>query len=105
MRLGAFPCRLKQESLAQRAYAQTDIAERHRHRYEFNNSYRDTLVSKGMVISGTSPNGQLVEIIELSDHPWFIATQFHPEFQSRFHMPHPLFTSFIGAALQKKFGR
>ena len=105
MRLGAFPCRLVPDSLAQKVYADTEISERHRHRYEFNNAYRETLLSKGMVLSGTSPNGQLVEIIELRDHPWFIATQFHPEFHSRFHMPHPLFTSFIGAALQKKFGR
>jgi len=105
MRLGAFPCQLEEGSLAHKAYGQTDIAERHRHRYEFNNSYREILVSKGLVVSGRSPNGQLVEIIELRDHPWFVATQFHPEFQSRFHAPHPLFTSFIGAALQKKFGR
>jgi CTP synthase len=105
MRLGAFPCHLTEGSLVYNVYGQTEIAERHRHRYEFNNSYREILVSKGLVISGMSPNGQLVEIIELREHPWFVATQFHPEFHSRFHAPHPLFTSFIGAALQKKFGR
>ena len=105
MRLGAFPCHLEEGSLAQTVYGQKDISERHRHRFEFNNSYRERLVAKGLVISGSSPNGHLVEIIELRDHPWFVATQFHPEFHSRFHAPHPLFTSFIGAALQKKLGR
>ena len=105
MRLGSFPCRLKADSLVRRIYGHDDIAERHRHRYEFNNTYRDTLTSKGLVISGTSPDEQLVEIVELPDHPWFVGTQFHPEFHSRLLAPHPLFTSFIGAALQKKFGR
>lgn len=105
MRLGSFPCRLEADSLVRRVYGRDDIAERHRHRYEFNNTYRDTLTSKGLVISGTSPDNQLVEIVELQDHPWFVGTQFHPEFHSRLLDPHPLFTSFIGAALQKKFGR
>ena len=105
MRLGAFPCQLEDGSLAQKVYGKKEVAERHRHRFEFNNSYRERLVDKGLVISGSSPNGHLVEIIELRDHPWFVGTQFHPEFHSRFHAPHPLFTSFIGAALQKKFGR
>ena len=105
MRLGSFPCRLEPDSLVRRVYGQDDIAERHRHRYEFNNTYRDTLTSKGLRISGTSPDNQLVEIVELQDHPWFVGTQFHPEFHSRLLDPHPLFTSFIGAALQKKFGR
>ena len=105
MRLGSFPCRLEPDSLVRRVYGRDDIAERHRHRYEFNNTYRDTLTSKGLRISGTSPDNQLVEIVELQDHPWFVGTQFHPEFHSRLLDPHPLFTSFIGAALQKKFGR
>ena len=105
MRLGSFPCRLAPDSLVHKVYGQDDIAERHRHRYEFNNTYRDTLTSNGLRISGTSPDNQLVEIVELQDHPWFVGTQFHPEFHSRLLDPHPLFTSFIGAALQKKFGR
>jgi CTP synthase len=104
MRLGSFPCRIHQQTLAFSAYQQTEIRERHRHRYEFNNDYRDALVKSGLVVSGTSPDDRLVEIIELKGHPWFVGTQFHPEFQSRFCSPHPLFTAFIGAALQRKFG-
>ena len=92
------------ETLASRAYEQSDIHERHRHRYEFNNDYRDALTSKGLIISGMSPDRNLVEIIELKGHPWFVGTQFHPEFHSRLCSPHPLFTAFIGAALQRKFG-
>ena len=105
MRLGAFPCRVVEGTLAHRVYGEIDVSERHRHRYEFNMAYREVLTAKGLVISGCSPDNTLVEIIELPDHPWFVGTQFHPEFHSRFHHPHPLFTSFIGAALQKKFGR
>lgn len=105
MRLGSYPCHLVQDSLAYRVYGTACVNERHRHRYEFNNAYRETLTAKGLVISGTSPDTRLVEIIELPDHPWFIGTQFHPEFQSRLREPHPLFAAFIGAALQKKTGR
>jgi CTP synthase len=104
MRLGAFPCKLIPGTLVSGAYNQSEIQERHRHRYEFNNDYREALTSKGLIISGTSPDGKLVEIIELKGHPWFVGTQFHPEFHSRLCAPHPLFTAFIGAALQRKFG-
>jgi CTP synthase len=104
MRLGVFPCRVLEGSLAYMAYGQGEVCERHRHRYEFNNTYRAALIEKGLVISGVSPDNRLVEIVELRDHPWFVGTQFHPEFHSRLYEPHPLFTSFIGAALQRKFG-
>jgi CTP synthase len=99
MRLGAYPCRLVPGSLAEKAYGQRDISERHRHRYEFNNQYKEQFESKGLIISGTSPSGDLVEIVEIAEHPWFLGCQFHPEFKSRPMAPHPLFTSFIGAAL------
>jgi CTP synthase len=99
MRLGAYPCRLTAGSLAHRAYGSDDIAERHRHRYEFNNAYRPRLEEKGLVFCGTSPSGDLVEIVELRDHPWFLGCQFHPEFKSRPMAAHPLFRDFIGAAL------
>ncbi|MCL6478785.1 MAG: CTP synthase, partial [Peptococcaceae bacterium] len=99
MRLGQYPCRLAAGTLAYRAYGQEIISERHRHRYEFNNVYREELSQRGLVISGTLPDGYLVEVIELADHPWFVATQFHPEFKSRPNRPHPLFRDFIGAAI------
>ena len=99
MRLGAYPCRIANNSLAYRAYGEEDISERHRHRYEFNNAYQAVLVEKGLVISGISPSGDLVEIIEIKDHPWFLGCQFHPEFKSRPMYPHPLFKDFIKAAL------
>ena len=102
MRLGAYPCRLKEGTLARLAYGQEDISERHRHRYEFNNAYKEKLEEKGLVVSGTSPDGMLVEIVELPDHPWFLGCQFHPEFKSRPMEPHPLFTSFIRAALDNR---
>ena len=102
MRLGAYPCVLKQESLAGRAYGVTKIMERHRHRYEFNNAYREQLSAAGLGISGTSPNGELVEIIEIKDHPWFLGCQFHPEFKSGPMDPHPLFRDYIRAALEYK---
>ncbi len=102
MRLGAYPCVLEKESFAFAAYGERELSERHRHRYEFNNSYRETITGHGMKISGTSPDGELVEIVELSDHPWFLGCQFHPEFKSRPTEPHPLFRAFIGAALQEK---
>ena len=99
MRLGSWPAVLKPGSKAHGIYAHTEIAERHRHRYEFNNAYRDILEKKGMVISGTSPDEALVEIIELRDHPWFVAVQFHPEFLSKPESPHPLFREFIRASI------
>jgi CTP synthase len=99
MRLGAYPCDLVKGTLAQKAYGQKRISERHRHRFEFNNKYREMFEEKGMVISGTSPNGELVEIVEIKDHPWSLGCQFHPEFKSRPMNPHPLFRDFIGAAL------
>lgn len=99
MRLGAYPCILPGSSLARRAYGTSMVAERHRHRYELNNAYRRHLAKAGLVISGTSPDGRLVEMVELADHPWFVASQFHPEFKSRPNRPHPLFRDFIGAAL------
>jgi len=99
MRLGLYPCKLVENTLTYRAYQDEIIYERHRHRYEFNNAYRKILTDAGLVISGTLPNGDLVEIIELPDHPWFIGTQFHPEFKSRPTNPHPLFREFVKAAL------
>lgn len=102
MRLGAYPCILQTDSKAFHAYNRTEISERHRHRYEFNNAYREILTSKGMKISGESPDGKLVEIIEIEAHPWFLGCQFHPEFKSRPTAPHPLFKAFIGASLREK---
>jgi len=99
MRLGAYPCRLTKDTFAHKAYGTENISERHRHRYEFNNDFKEALVEKGMVVSGTSPTGDLVEIIEIKDHPWFLGCQFHPEFKSRPMDPHPLFRDFIKAAL------
>jgi CTP synthase len=98
MRLGAYPCVLAEGSRAHRTYGKTEISERHRHRYEVNNAYRDVLTAHGMVLSGLSPDGKLVEVIELPNHPHFIACQFHPEFKSRPLEPHPLFRSFVEAA-------
>lgn len=102
MRLGAYPCVLKEGTNAYNAYKTLEISERHRHRYEFNNKYRDLLTQKGLVISGTSPDGELVEIIELKDHPWFLGCQFHPEFKSRPIDPHPLFKAFIEASIRER---
>jgi CTP synthase len=98
MRLGNYPCQLVDGSHAARAYGQTLVYERHRHRYEFNNQFRDILQKAGMVYSGLSPDGRLVELCELANHPWMISCQFHPEFGSRPSRPHPLFRDFIGAA-------
>lgn len=103
MRLGLYPCKVAEGTKAYAAYNDEIIYERHRHRYEFNNQYRDRLTKKGLVISGLSPDERLVEMIELKDHPWFVAVQFHPEFKSRPNRPHPLFRDFIKAAL--KFGK
>ncbi|RLA95498.1 MAG: CTP synthase, partial [Deltaproteobacteria bacterium] len=100
MRLGAYPCRLSEGSIAREAYGAEEVAERHRHRYEFNNRYRGVLERAGLRIAGTSPDGELVEIVEVPDHPWFLGCQFHPEFKSRVFEPHPLFVSFIEAALK-----
>jgi CTP synthase len=105
MRLGAYPCRLQPGSLTHDVYEQDEISERHRHRYEVNPEYGDTLNRAGMRFSGVSPDGQLVEIIELPDHPFFIATQFHPELKSRPSRPHPLFAAFVGAANRRHIGR
>lgn len=102
MRLGAYPCMLQEGSLAAQLYGRRQISERHRHRYEFNNAYREMFLAKGMVFSGLSPNGALVEIVELRDHPWFVGVQFHPEFKSRPFDCHPLFRGFIRAALQRQ---
>lgn len=102
MRLGAYPCKIIEGTIAYDAYKDTNISERHRHRYEVNNEYRDVLEDFGAVISGTSPDDFLVEMIELKDHPWFLGCQFHPEFKSRPNEAHPLFKSFIKAAKDKK---
>ena len=98
MRLGAYPCRLQEGSLAEKIYGEREISERHRHRYEFNPHYEDELGGHGLVFSGKSPDGKFIEIIELPDHPWFLGCQFHPEFKSKPLAPHPLFASFIRAA-------
>jgi CTP synthase len=100
MRLGAYPCRLVEGTRAAQAYGCLEISERHRHRYEFNNAFRDRLKEKGLILSGMSPDGELVEMIEFKEHPYFVACQFHPEFKSRPTVPHPLFTSFVEAALK-----
>ena len=102
MRLGAYPCLLVEDTFAMNAYKTEHISERHRHRFEFNNEYKDKLVESGLVISGTSPDHDLVEIVELKDHPWFLGCQFHPEFKSKPMVPHPLFKAFIRAALKNK---
>ena len=99
MRLGLYPCQLTPESKARLAYGDDLVYERHRHRYEFNNAYREELERQGLVPTGLSPDGRLVEIVELKDHPWFVATQFHPEFRSRPNRAHPLFAAFIEASL------
>ena len=98
MRLGAYPCRLARGSRAAEAYGVAEVSERHRHRYEVSNAYRDLFVQYGLQLSGLSPDGQLVELVELPDHPWFIGCQFHPELQSRPTRPHPLFAGFVAAA-------
>jgi CTP synthase len=98
MRLGTYPCHLAPATHAAQAYGEAVVYERHRHRFEFNNRFREPLEGKGLIPSGLSPNNQLVEIVEVKDHPWMVACQFHPEFKSRPNRPHPLFTSFVGAA-------
>ena len=105
MRLGAYPCLLEEDSLAFQIYEKREISERHRHRYEFNREYEELLVSYGLKIVGNSPDGNFVEIVELPEHPWFLGCQFHPEFKSKPLTPHPLFVSFISAALDYKRSR
>lgn len=100
MRLGAYSCSIKKDTFSFKAYGVSDISERHRHRYEFNNQFKEKLEENGLIISGTSPNGELVEIVEINDHPWFVGCQFHPEFKSRPMNPHPLFKDFIKASLK-----
>jgi CTP synthase len=105
MRLGAYPCVLKPGSICHKAYGVDKIFERHRHRYEFNNAYRSALEEAGLKVVGTSPNGELVEVVELEDHPWFVGVQFHPEFKSKPLAPHPLFVDFIRASYENKLRR
>lgn len=102
MRLGSYPCHIKKGTKTYKAYSRESVHERHRHRYEFNNKYKVKLETNGMIVSGTSPNGRLVEIVEIADHPWFVGCQFHPEFQSKPDHSHPLFRDFIKASLQRK---
>ncbi|MEO7367120.1 MAG: CTP synthase [Gemmatimonadaceae bacterium] len=105
MRLGAYPCKLGAGTRAAEIYGAPQVSERHRHRYEVSNAYRDSFVEHGLTLSGLSPDGSLVEIVELQTHPWFVGCQFHPELQSRPTRPHPLFAGFIGAAVKAKSGR
>src|ERR1044071_825722 len=104
MRLGTWPTHIVKGTLAEKIYGDTEVTERHRHRYEFNMKYRDRMYAKGFVISGTSPDGALAELIELRDHPYFVGCQYHPEFQSKPNKPHPLFKGFIAAALAYQAG-
>ena len=101
MRLGLYPCVLQPDTIARKAYGVEKVEERHRHRFEFNNSYRELFAKNGMKFSGLSPNGNLVEIAELENHPFMVGTQFHPEFLSRPTRPHPLFVQFMRAACEK----
>lgn len=102
MRLGAYPCRLQAGSLARRIYGADEIRERHRHRFEVNNAYRERLSAAGMLFSGVSPDGELVEMVELKGHPHFVGCQFHPEFLSRPWKAHPLFSALVLACLQRR---
>jgi CTP synthase len=105
MRLGAWTARLKPGSFAERAYGSLEISERHRHRYEFNREYEETLVANGLQLTGVTPDSTYVEIVEIRDHPWFLGCQFHPEFKSRPLEPHPLFTAFVSAAYAYRLQR
>jgi CTP synthase len=98
MRLGSWPCKIEPDSFAHRAYGKTEIGERHRHRYEFNRDYEKALTDVGLRITGKTPDGVYVEIVEVPDHPWFLGCQFHPEFKSKPLEPHPLFVAFTSAA-------
>ena len=102
MRLGAYPCSIKEGSRLREIYGAENITERHRHRYEFHNEFRQAFLEKGAVFSGLSPDGRLVEAIELPEHPFYIGVQYHPEFKSRPNKAHPLFRAFLKAALEKK---
>lgn len=102
MRLGAYNCKLDKDSIAYSVYGKVAIRERHRHRYEFNNEYRDSFEKNGMRLAGINPEEDLVEIIELKDHPWFVGVQFHPEYKSTVGNPHPLFVDFVKASLAHK---
>lgn len=105
MRLGAHPCVLQPNTRSREAYGEHEISERHRHRYEFNPDYRERMEQAGLTIAGTNPSGSLVEVVEVADHPWFVAVQYHPEFKSKPHQAHPLFRGFVGAALQHLYSR
>ena len=100
LRLGAYPCCIQPNTTMEKCYKSAEISERHRHRYEFNNEYREALTSAGLTLSGLSPDGRLVETVELSDRPFYVGVQFHPEFKSRPNKPHPLFEGFVGASLE-----
>jgi CTP synthase len=100
MRLGTYPCSLKSGTRAAKAYGREQINERHRHRYEFNNHYREAFMEQGMIFSGVSPDGRLVEMMELADHPWFVSCQFHPELKSKPMAPHPLFRDLVAASVE-----
>ena len=102
LRLGAYPCVIRSGTTMERCYGTLEISERHRHRYEFNNDYRETLTSAGLVLSGLSPDGRLVETVELADQPFFVGVQYHPEFKSRPNHAHPLFKGFVQAALERE---
>lgn len=104
MRLGTYPCKVLENSNAYDVYQKSDINERHRHRYEFNSKYLEEFESNGMVATGINPNNNLVEIVEVKDHPWFVGVQFHPEYKSTVENPHPLFVNFIKAAEECKIG-
>ena len=105
MRLGSYPCILKEGTKAFELYGKKEIAERHRHRFEYNNDYKQKMEEAGLICSGTSPDGRLVEIVELKDHPFFIAGQFHPEFKSRPNHAHPLFQGLVNAAHKRKYNQ
>lgn len=105
MRLGLYPCALMAGSRSRDIYDESTIFERHRHRFEYNNKYRALFEKKGMLAAGVNKERDLVEILEIADHPWFIGVQFHPEFQSKPLVPHPLFTAFVKASLQKEKGK
>ena len=102
LRLGAYPCVIRPGTTMERCYGTLEISERHRHRYEFNNDYREALASAGLVLSGLSPDGRLVETVELADQPFFVGVQYHPEFKSRPNHAHPLFKGFVQAALERE---
>ena len=104
LRLGAYPCVIKPGTTMEKCYGLTEISERHRHRYEFNNDYREIIEQNGLTLSGMSPDGNLIETVELSDRAFYVGVQYHPEFKSRPNKPHPLFKGFIAAAVQRAYG-